>query len=51
MTGDPERAEEHDGEDVDLEVDKDTIKDLDPQDTDDVKGGRGFTHDIKRCGE
>jgi hypothetical protein len=51
MTGDPERAEEHGSEDVDLEVDKDTIKDLDPQDTDDVKGGgHGWSHDIKNCG-
>jgi hypothetical protein len=49
MTSDPEPTDERGPED-DLEVTKDTIKDLDPQDADDVKGGKhGWSHDVQNC--
>jgi hypothetical protein len=49
MTDDPEPTQEGGPED-NLEVTKDTIKDLDPQDADDVKGGgRGFSRSEYEC--
>jgi hypothetical protein len=51
MTGDPEHTEERTAEDHELDVTKDTIKDLDPLDADEIKGGKapGFSQTPEKC--